>query len=197
METEENQPIQFMAIKENSHGEFLEKLNQAVIKSYRPLWQMYNIHSADNFFVICEYQEPIDTEEAKNIKAELSQMIMNAEFHVAMAISDLNDKKQELNANTDWKKESEKQENPIKTVGDKADFVTNKTKELQYKVDHYKSYLSHLKRLEKLGIMPEGSAPWEDGVPDPEDEKVESEFKKLELDPDVEEYLKNNGEVKE
>ncbi len=146
----------------SSMEELIKQMNTKDLEGYSPVWPSHKplLFDKDSYFMILEYHEPIDTEEKKDIKAQLSQLIMDAEFQVATANAKLEDKKIDLNANTDWKKASETQENPIKTVGDKAGYVAKQTKGLQAKVDSYKSYLSHLKRLEKLGIMPEGNPPW-------------------------------------
>ena len=99
------------------------------LEGYLPIWPSHKplLFDKDNCFIILEYKEPIDTEEKKCIKAELSQLIMEAEFQVATTNAKLEEMKSDLNANTDWKKASEEQENPIKTVGDKAGYILKLT----------------------------------------------------------------------
>ena len=162
MEAEDEIKPMFDSIECQTRQEMIEQLNMKAIEGYLPVWPSHKplLFDKDECFIILEYHEPIDPEEKKLVKAELSQLIMDAEFQVATANAKLEDMKTDLNANTDWKKASEEQENPIKTVGDKAGYVTKQTKELQAKMDSYKSYLSHLKRLEKISVLPDGNPPW-------------------------------------
>ncbi|MBZ2166983.1 hypothetical protein [Methanobacterium spitsbergense] len=161
-EDQEIEIARYGYIECSSMEELIQQMNLKDLEGYSPVWPSHKplLFDKDSYFMIVEYHEPIDPEEKKDIKAQLSQLIMDAEFQVATVNAKLEDKKTDLNANTDWKKASETQVNPIKTVGDKAGYVAKQTKELQAKVDSYKSYLSHLKRLEKLGILPESDAPW-------------------------------------
>lgn len=210
-ETEPSEQPTLIYIEGNSKKEFIDNLNIALIYGYNPLWQMYNLHSSDNFFVICEYQEPIDTEEIKNIKAELSQKIMEAEFQAAKASNDLTEQTDKLRLETNWDELNEERvkQNLAKITNKEGreSYINKETKSASEWVGTTKRWLAHVKRLERIGVLP-GDAPWEQSRADqlkPEikqemtelKEKVGSEFKKLELDPEIEKYLKNNGEVVE
>ena len=170
MEAEDEIKPMFDCIECQTRQEMIEQLNMKELEGYLPIWPSHKplLFDKDDIFIILEYQEPTDPEEKKLIKAELSQLIMDAEFYVATANSELEGMKAYLNANTNWKKASEEQENPIKTVGDKAGYILKLTTEIQAKVDSYKSYLSHLKRLEKISELPEGNPPWIKIEPEPE-----------------------------
>lgn len=185
----------------NTREGFTDGLNKVIKDGYNPVWDMYNIHSSDNFFVICEYQEPIDTTESDEIKAELSQKIMEAEFQAAKANSDLTEQTDKLRLETNWDELNEERvkKNLAKITNKEGReaYINKQTKKATEWVGTTKRWLAHVKRLERIGVLPE-DAPWEKlEDPKPEDEKAETEFKKLELDPEVEKYLEENGEVKE
>lgn len=154
-----------MYVKAQTLPRFVELLNESINEGYRPLWQMFNIHSSDNFFVICEYQEPIDTKESDEIKAELSQKIMEAEFQAAKASSDLTEQTDKLRLETNWDELNEERvkENlaKISNKEGRESYINKQTKKATEWVGTTKRWLAHVKRLERIGVLP-GDAPWEE-----------------------------------
>lgn len=164
MENKE-QTAQFDFIEGSGIDELVKKLNEKAQIGYFPVWPSHKtmFTAKDEFFIVLNYHEPVDTQAETDIKAEISSMILEAEFQVAKANSDLEDAKYKLNFKTNWEEaaKKEKLENPIKTVGDKASYVIQKTKKQETWYNDCKSWLSHLKRLEKIKKLPTELSPWE------------------------------------
>lgn len=173
METKTDEEIimpQYDYLECKTRPELIKQMNEKAAQGYIPVWPSHKpmLMATDDYFVILEYHEPIDTEERIEIKAELSQLILEAEFQVAKANGNLEDAKKDLNFKTDWKQASEDEGyvNPIKTVGDKASYINDKTKDKDEWLEQCKGWLAHIKRLEKARILPDTLSPWEQKIQD-------------------------------
>lgn len=122
---------------------------------------------------------------------------MDAEFQAAKASTDLTEQTDKLRLETNWDEVNEERvaKNLSKITNDKGReaYFNTETKKATEWVGTTKRWLAHVKRLERIGVLP-GDAPWEED-PEPEVEKVGPDIEQLKLDPDVEEFIKNNGEV--
>ncbi len=184
MEVEDEMP-KYVYVSCSSRTALIDEMNENALNGYLPVWPSHKplLFKEDDYFLIMEYHEPIDTEERTEIKAELSQLILEAEFRVAKANSELEDAKKDLNFKTDWTKASKDEGyvNPIKTVGDKASYINEKTKDKLEWLEECKGWLAHIKRLEKARILPDTLSPWEQKLVDLKVKDVEYPENSIEL----------------
>lgn len=174
----------------NSNVGFLNLLNENEKDSYKPIMDTYTsrqcidketgeVYTKREAYLYDTDNTGIGLDETLK-RTEISEMLLDAEFHATKARNDLKDLEDDLTLHTDWNVASSEVGNKISNKEQREAYIRGKTVEAREWMETTQQWLSHVKRLAALHVLP-GIPPWADDLKPEED----AEKSNKEVDEDI------------